>query len=400
MNAMIVSAALAWSVMVGVEPVSQPSPAALSARDAREEAEDLAGLLGGILEKHKVPALAAAAVREGRIVARGVVGIRAAGSDEKATLGDLWHLGSCTKAMTATLAATFVERGELTWETTVGEVFADVKMDEGWRGVTLRQLLTNRGGAPAGLDAGGLWERLFVFEGTPREAREMLVAGVLGRAPAQEPGVFVYSNAGFSIAGAMLERKGGESWEELVVGRVLRPLGVTSAGFGAPGSAGSVDQPRGHRRGKAVAPGKWADNPSAIAPAGRAHMTIEDWARFAGAHASGETVKKDEAGFRLLKPETFAMLHTPGDEKDRKNAYAMGWVVAERAWGKGARDGDRGRVLTHAGSNTMWFCVAWVAPEREFAVVVATNAGDEAAQKATDEAAGAIIERMLKDGSR
>jgi len=373
---------------VGLEP-----PAAEAARDGGEVA-DVGEVLRGIVEQRKVPALAAAVVREGRIVARGVVGVRAAGSEEKVTLGDLWHLGSCTKAMTATLAGTFVERGEIAWETTIGEVFGDVTMHEGWRGVTLRQLLTNRGGVPGDLSAGGLWGRLFVFGGTPREARMELVKGVLSREPARKPGeAFEYSNGGFAIAGAMLERKADAAWEALVVERVLRPLGVTSAGFGAPGSAGVVDQPRGHRNGKAVAPGIGADNPSAIGPAGTAHMTIEDWARFVGAHASGERGAKDGA-FSLLKPETFVVLHTPGDVKDTKNAYAMGWGVAERAWAKGKGEGDRGRVLTHAGSNTMWFCVAWVAPEREFAVVVATNAGDEAARRATDEAAGALIERF------
>ena len=77
---------------------------------------------------------------------------------------------------------------------------------------------------------------------------------------AQAETEFLYSNAGYVIAGAMLEQVTGESWEELIRTEVFEPLGMTRAGFGAPGSADAVDQPRGHRAGlfgglNAVAPG-------------------------------------------------------------------------------------------------------------------------------------------------
>jgi hypothetical protein len=49
-------------------------------------------------------------------------------------------------------------------------------------------------------------------------------------------------------------------------------------------------------------------------------------------------------------------------------------------------------VITHAGSNTLWFCVAWLAPERGFGVLVATNQGGDGARDACDAAAGALIQ--------
>ena len=66
-------------------------------------------------------------------------------------------------------------------------------------------------------------------------------------------------------------------------------------------------------------------------------------------------------------------------------------MIAKRVWAKGNRPNDSGRVLTHAGSNTMWFCVVWIAPERDFAVLVACNQGGDTASKACDEAAGKLI---------
>ena len=50
-----------------------------------------------------------------------------------------------------------------------------------------------------------------------------------------------------------------------------------------------------------------------------------------------------------------------------------------------------GAVLTHAGSNSKWYCVAWLAPERGFAVLAAVNQGGDRAQRACDEACSTLL---------
>ena len=62
----------------------------------------------------------------------------------------------------------------------------------------------------------------------------------------------------------------------------------------------------------------------------------------------------------------------------------MGWLVVPREWAGGY-------ALTHTGSNTMWFCVMWVAPEKGAAFVAATNVAGPAAEKACDEAVATLI---------
>jgi CubicO group peptidase (beta-lactamase class C family) len=349
-----------------------------------EGPRDVTAVLAPIRESHKLPAMAGAIVTGEGLEAVGADGVRERGKPEKVTVDDQWHLGSCTKSMTATLCAILVEERKLSFDTTVGEVFAGVKdMDPGWKDVTLRQLLTNHAGAPPSLDADGLWGRLWQHAGTPTEARRMLVEGVLKHPPDPKPGTkFVYSNAGFSIAGAMAETVMKEPYESLVTRRLFDPLGMKSAGFGAPGTKDAVDEPRGHRvNGGPVEPGRDADNPAAIAPAGRVHCTIGDWAKYVQLHLVGE--KKDAA--KVLTPESFATLHAPVADGSK---YAMGWVVDQRPWAGG-------RVLTHNGSNTMWFCVTWIAPERDFAVLVTCNEGGDDAAKACDEASAALIQDHL-----
>jgi CubicO group peptidase (beta-lactamase class C family) len=355
-------------------------------------------ILKPIREKHDLPALAAAIVTADGIRAIGATGVRRAGHDEPVTTDDLWHLGSCTKAMTATLVARLVEQGKLRWTTSLGEAFPELRqgMDPAWSAVTLEQLLTNRGGAPQGLDRDGLWGRLWEHEGTPTSARRMLLEGVLKHPPEYPPGSrFLYSNANYAIAGHVAETVMGVPWEELIRREVFEPLGISSAGFGAPGHAQDrADQPWGHKGGTPIAPGPGADNPAAIGPAGIVHMSLPDWGRFVRAHllaAEGTPVTGTD-GKAFLTPESWKKLHTPPAGGD----YAMGWLVSTRPWAKGDRPGDSGLVLTHNGSNTLWFCVTWLAPERGFAVLVTSNVGGDEAQQGTDEAAFAVIQDWLK----
>ena len=66
-----------------------------------------------------------------------------------------------------------------------------------------------------------------------------------------------------------------------------------------------------------------------------------------------------------------------------------------RGWAKGLGQGDTGRVLTHTGSNTMWFAVVWLAPEKDWAVLVCCNKGGGEAAKACDEAVAAMIRKYV-----
>lgn len=352
------------------------------AAQADSRPDDVSDLLETLRAKRGVPGLAAGRI-DGSVLTRfGVAGVRAMGSPERIGPDDRFHLGSCTKAMTATLCAALVEDGLLGWSSSLKDVLGaelGAGIPEAWGGVTLEQLLTNTSGVPTDLSAHGLWGELWNFEGAPKDARRRLLTGVLKDPPKHAPGTtFEYSNGGFAIAGHLAEVAARRPFEDLLRERLFAPLGMTSAGYGPPGSADVVDHPRGHDgAGKALVPGRGADNPEAITPAGRVHCTLADWAKFLALHLAGA---RGEA--TLLKPATFAKLHARGPAKG--SDYAMGWVVAERPWAAG-------RVLTHSGSNNLWFCVAWLAPERNFAVFAACNAAGAAGSRATDDAVAALL---------
>lgn len=343
-----------------------------NARPDGDGDDEILKLIQPIREKNGLPGLTAALARPGKPVRVAALGVRKDGDLSPFGAGDLVHLGSCTKAMTATMIATLVEEGKLGWGRTLAEVFPDATIDEGYRGVTLVQLLSHR----AGLPANGDWWRLGAEKSTTDQRRE-LMRRTLGKPPFKRPGTeMVYSNVGFALAGLMAETVAKASWEDLMRDRLFKPLGMASAGFGSPGTAGKVEQPWGHSRllGKLVP--TQADNAPALGPAGTVHCTMADWAKFAELHVKGARGERTP----ILKPETFAALHTPKPGED----YTCGWIVAERPWAGG-------KTLCHTGSNTHWFCDVWLAPEKNFALLSATNDGSRASAGAADAAVAAMI---------
>lgn len=395
--AALVALAVFWWVAKSVALALKPdparhAPASEAPTQPPEGVRSLDDRLEPIRARHKVPALAAAVITSRGLVGVGAVGVRVAGSQIRVTLEDLWHIGSDTKAMTALLCAMLVEQGRLRWDTTLAEVFPDLApaMHEDYRRVTVEHLCTNRGGFPADLNR-ELWGRLWNHRGTPAEARRLLLEEVTRQPPSAPPGSrFIYSNAGFAVAGHICETIMGKPYEELMTEMVFAPLGLTSAGFGAPGRPGVLDQPRGHdRRGNPQEPtpdGRGADNPPVLSPAGRAHLSITDWARYVALHLRGVRGEPQPVGQTTLSAETMRRLHTPPD-----GDYAMGWLRVSRDWA--GPEGDRW-AYTHAGSNTMWFAVVWMAPSQDMAVLVCCNQA-ERGDRAADEAAWTLIQDHL-----
>jgi CubicO group peptidase (beta-lactamase class C family) len=366
------------------DPAAQAAEPILNGTAVLAGARDLAEILEPIRKKFKLPALAAAAVKDGRAVALGAVGVRRAGGNERVELNDRFHIGSNTKSMTATLCALLVEQGKLKWESTIGDVFDDQadKILPAYHAVTLEQLLTHRSGIKDGSGVSAVWRKIWGLSGPMLEQRRKFVELTLAREPAAAPGKkHIYSNYGFTIAGAMCERVTGKSWEELMRELLFIPLEMTTAGFGSPGDAKKVDHPWGHLtdiKWKPVPPGPKADNPAVIGPAGTVHCSLADWAKYAAFHLRGERGAEPR-----LPAEVFKKLHTPlPDDPDN---YAYGWVAMWRPWGGG-------KVLWHNGSNTMWMAVIWLAPNKDRAYLAATNVGNAKSYPACDAAISKLIE--------
>jgi CubicO group peptidase (beta-lactamase class C family) len=344
--------------------------------------------LGPYLSRYELPAIAAAVVQNGKVIASGAVGTRRAGAKIPVTINDRFHIGSDTKAMTALLAAMMVEEGKLRWDSTIGEIFPELleKMDPRLRSVTLQQILSHTSGIPTdNEDIMGVYREAMSQDGNLDELRYWLVKQWSMRPLESDPGTkFAYSNMGYTIAGAAIERVGGKTWDELITERIFIPLTMETAGLGPQASPGKIDAPLGHAvidgRVKAFLSGPNGDGPSLIGPAGIVHMSVLDFARWAGWNAG-----EGKRGPAIVKPETMRKLHTPVIGMPPKKDAAPGTPPGGRyalGWGELKVDWAPYPLSYHGGSNGMNLAHIWLDTKKDFAIVIVTNIGGQKANEA------------------
>ena len=302
-----------------------------------------------------LPALSVSVVNSKGLIAHGAAG---------ASTTDAFHIGSCTKPITATMIATLVEEGKLSWDRTIAEAFPDWKdVHEEYRDVRLVDLLAHEGGVPP-------FEEDEQFKDAP-DSRTDFAHYALTQPPVVKPHQeYKYSNAGFVVAAVMAERATHESWEKLVEQRVFKPLHLRTAGFGWPDKVWGHEWENGAW--KAVDPHGPYQLGKRLAPAGGVHMSADDLAEFLRGHLRALRGERT-----LIKPETAKFMHT------RRIRSGAGFGVQKL--------GDFEPVSVYAGSADTFFTVFAIAPKQDVAVVVDTNAASEDVHQAV----GRILKAML-----
>jgi D-alanyl-D-alanine carboxypeptidase len=342
----------------------------LQDQDVRD-IEDFDLLLKKVRMQYNMPAMAAAVIKSDKIEAIGVTGIRRIYSKDKVLLSDRFHLGSTTKAITAHWAAAMVESGMISWETKILDIFPHWKNDalKTYHSVTLSDLLCHRGRIQPFTSAQDLASTPD-FGGGPMEKRRAFAEWLVKQNPAKVSSTkdgYVYSNAGYSIAAAMLEKVSETSWEEAIINDVLVPMGIDAA-IGWPTDS-DPDQPFGHHSAnpldsnlRAVTSRNMFQMANIIAPSGDLSISIGGYAKFVQAHLQGVRGKDN-----ILKAKTYEYVHY-----GREN-YAMGWTSLLR---------NDTHISTHDGSAGTFYTHTSILKEKDLAIVIFVNASNIYATKA------------------
>ncbi|MEV1079809.1 serine hydrolase domain-containing protein [Streptomyces sp. NPDC050211] len=293
----------------------------------------------------RAPSLVAAVVRDGRTVWHGArTSVDGHAPDENVQ----YRIGSITKTFTAVLVLRLRDEGVLD----LGDQLEKHLPGTGAGEATVAELLAHTGGLAAESPA-PWWER------TPGALRPEL-ADVLGKQPLVHPvgRRFHYSNPGYTMLGALVEKLRGAAWEDVLRREVLEPLGLnrTSAQPRAP-----------HAGGWAVHP--WADvmlpepteDLGRMAPAGQLWSTAGDLARFA--------VFLNQGDSRVLSAETVREMRTPAAPAEAAD------VVDGATYGLGMQLQSReGRLLVgHSGSLPGFLANLTMSVEDDVAAVVLAN---------------------------
>ncbi len=240
MKAKFLSLPLAAFMLACARGAQAPKPTSALEQQLAAEVEQVRAL-------HGIPAMGASVLRGG-VATSAVAGVRRVDAPDRVRETDAFHLGSDTKAITASVVARLVDRSLLHWGETLEETLPGTKMHAGFREVTLEMVMRH----VAGLPGGGAFTPDFTkgFDDehwTLEHQRADMTQRFLVQGPTYPPGTrFVYSNYDYIIIGHVVERAAGKPWEELVQEEVFAPLHMAGCGFGPaastahPGESGAM----------------------------------------------------------------------------------------------------------------------------------------------------------------
>ncbi len=280
-----------------------------------------------------------------------------------ATPDALFQIGSMSKVWTATVVMQLVDEGALDLDAPLVDVLPELALADPdvTARVTMRHLLTHT----SGIDGD-------VFDDTGRgdDCLEKYTA-LLERAAQNHPlgATWSYCNSGFSLAGRVIEKITGQTWDEAMRDRVYTPLGLThtatlpeevllhaaAVGHVAEGDAEPERAPA------------WM-LPRSLGPAGLICSTPADVLAFARMHLAGGVAPD---GTRLLSEDSVAAMMS--HQADLPDKYSLGdsWGIG---WIRFGWDGHR--LVGHDGNTIGQAAFLRILPEQNLAVTLLTNGGN------------------------
>ena len=321
-------------------------------------AQDLNDQLGLIRRKHHLPGLSFVVVNPQSMLRSACDGYVSLADSMPLTLGAAFHLGSNSKAITSLVAHQLVSQGKISWTTTIAEVFPEwrQKMQAAYRKVTLADLLSHRGRLSAYTDGATASPWYFCNEGPACRqefSRQILQTKPLDKARKNK---YQYSNAGYVVASAMLERRSDNLSFEHMVNLYVNQLLESNFQLGWPRSTGKEGAAVGHfyRDSLFIAADETAYQLGPVyAAAGNLHGTIKEQAallQFFLQAYSHPTKKMSRADAELL------LFGRPD--------YAFGW-------GHSLQNGKR--KAWHDGSAGTFYTRWIIYPDQLMAIAISSN---------------------------
>ena len=351
-------------VATAIVAVATALPAAAQELDVaafREYARDA-------IASFQVPGAAVSVVHDGEVVLAEGFGVRELGGEAAVDGDTLFAIASNTKAFTTALLASLVDEGTLSWDDRVVDHLPELRLDDPYvtRELTVRDLLSHRAGFRSGL-GDLLWLR------TSFSREEILHRMRYLRRPYGFRERYGYSNVAYIVAGELAERLAGTTWDELVVSRVLEPLGMRSSNTSVTHRTpdGNWATPHVYFDGavRAIAP----ENVDNLGGAGAINSSARDIARWlllqlGRGEVDGVRVFSEERSRELWTPVTLMPNSEPpkalAAQRSTFAAYALGWRVGTY----------RGTKLVHHGGGLAGMTSrTTMAPDIGLGIVVFTN---------------------------
>ncbi|MFG1994446.1 serine hydrolase [Actinoplanes sp. NPDC048988] len=307
--------------------------------------------LAVLAERHGVPG-AVLGISRGDEQIEAAYGVLNVDTGVGTTTDSVFQIGSISKVWTATLVQQLVDEGRLELDAPIVDVLPELPLADAK--LTMRHLLTHT----SGLDGD-----VFTDTGRGDDCLEKYVDGLRDVARNHPLGAtWSYCNSGFVLAGRVVEKLTGGTWDQAVRDRIGTPLGLRRTGT-LPEEALLHRAATGHLPGPTVAP-VWT-LPRALGPAGLITSTAADLLAFARLHLAGGLAPDgtrliSEAGAAAMAAEQVELpeKHTLGD------SWGLGWI--RFGW-------DGHRLIGHDGNTIGQSAFLRLLPEQDLAVTLLTN---------------------------
>lgn len=316
--------------------------------------KEINNLIINTLEKYQIPAISASLILTDSVF-YGVGGTTKINGGKEVNLKSKFHLGSNTKAITSFIAMKMIEDNQIKLSTKFIDVFPELKhkIKKEYQKITLSDLLSHQAKIQP-YTSGLEYEKLPNFEGTVSEKRHQFSLFVLNEIPIKKG---TYSNAGYTIASLMLEKKSKMSFEELIKKR-LSDLSLDYF-IGFPNKE-TENNPAGHwqEKGKLVShlPNHSYKLANFMLSAGDLSMNIIDYSKFVQLHLKGQEKNN------TLTRESYKKLHFEFD------GYSYGWTNSVI---------NSLKVSGHDGSAGTYYCHTVLIPKMKSAVVIMSNSAEK-----------------------
>jgi CubicO group peptidase (beta-lactamase class C family) len=316
----------------------------------------------------KVPGLALAVVRDGKIVLLKGYGYRDLEKQLPVTPNTLFAIGSITKSFTVTTLGMEMDEGKVDWDKPVRDYLPTFKLytPDLTEQVTIRDLITHRTGLPR-------HDLVWYSSDFSRE-------DLLRRLQYLEPSkplrtTFQYNNMMFMTAGYIAGKLNGTSWEDAITARIFKPLGMTGTNFSELETQNGPDFAEPYRKGsdlkaelKRIPFDAQCPDRCAMGPAGEINSNVTDMSKYLLFHLNhgkvdGKQLLSENNSIQMQSPQ-MTIQGTPAFKEMGESSYGMGFFLSSY---RGHKTVEHGGNIDGFSANLSFL------PAERIGVVVLTN---------------------------
>lgn len=340
--------------------VAQPAAPPAFVRDSLDT------YVGRALAQWQIPGVAVGIVKDGQLVVAKGYGVRELGKPERVDANTLFMIGSNTKAFTGTALAMLEADGKCSLTDPVKKYFPKFDMKDNWveSHVNLQDIVSHRLGMET-------FQGDFMYWTSDLTQDQVLEK--FGKLEPVYPfrTTWGYCNAGFLVAGKVIENLSGKTWADFLRERIFQPLGMNRT----LALSAEISTAQNAARAHTLAEGKLQLIPYGkidnLAPAGSISSSIEDMSHWVAAQLNNGTWNGQE----VISPKVIARTREPLSIEGRRRTtdtgirrhyalYGMGWGLA---------DYDGREIVSHTGGVNGFVTSVTLLPEENLGVIVLTN---------------------------